>query len=241
MSEKNSEIINKYYNDIKLKTSLLLFISFLTAFSYWKIINLNLVGNEIQHGVGLPILICPLLFWAVYLINDKINHYAWLSGILMAISIGIFFGAISGFFEKGANGLIIQTVLTTFGSVISNIYLYDKKFIIVNNKFLRFTSYVLSTLIITSSIDLILSFVNLEWHSFYSGVSILAIILNAIIILLAYLIFTLDLDIINKKINTLSITNNQSWKFSIELLIDTVWTYFAILFLILRLRGRGKR
>lgn len=235
----NTTEISFQWNEIKKKTFLLILLSFLSALIYWKIITLNLVGNEIQNGVGWPSIISPFLFIVLYKLNEKLTDYSWIIGLMMAICIGIFFGAISGFFEKGADGLIIQALLTTFGSVFSIIFLYKNKFIIVNNKFLHFTAFIFSTLIWVVTADFILSFIALGWHSFFAGVSPIAIGLNTIIILLAYLVFTIDLNIIDEKINIGSVSKNQTWAFSIELLIDVGWIYFAVIFLILRLRGRN--
>lgn len=228
-------------DEVKKKTFLLILLSFLSALIYWKIITLNLVDNEIQNGAGWPSVICPFLFFGLYKLNEKLTDNSWIVGLLMAICIGIFFGAISGFFEKGADGLIIQAVLTTFGSVFSIIYLYKNKIITVNNKFLHFTAFVFSTLIWVATADFILSFIVLGWNSFFVGVTPIAIGLNAIVLLLAYLVFTIDLNIIDEKINAGSISKNQTWAFSIELLIDVGWIYFAVIFLILRLRGRSNR
>ena len=156
----------------------------------------------------------------------------------MATSIGIFLGAISGFFEKNADGLIIQAVLTTFCSVFSIRFLYKNKLITVNNKFLNFTIFIFSTLVWIGTANFILSFLVLDWNSLFMGVTPIAIALNAVIILLAFMVFTIDLNIIDQSIKNGSISKNQAWAFSIELLVDVGWIYFAFIFLILRLRGR---
>jgi uncharacterized YccA/Bax inhibitor family protein len=83
-----------------------------------------------------------------------------------------------------------------------------------------------------------LSFIVLDWHSFFAGVTPIAIALNVIIILLAYLVFTIDLNIIDEKIKAGTISKNQTGVYSVELLIDVGWMYFAVIFLILRLSGR---
>ncbi len=128
----DTEEIAYQKNEVKKKAFLLIFISFIFSFIYWKIIVINLVGNEIQNGAGWPSIICPFLFYGLYELNKKIKNYSWAIGPMMAVCIGIFFGAISGFFERGAGGIVIQAVLTTFGSVFSIIYLYKNKYITVN-------------------------------------------------------------------------------------------------------------
>ncbi len=225
-------------NDVKKKTFFLMFISFLSAFIYWRVLSINLVGDEIKNGVGWPAVICPFLFFIVYMFNEKIKQYAWIAGPIMAMSLGIFLGAISGFFEKNAEGLIIQAVLTTFASVFSILFLYKNKWITVNDKFLKFTTFVFCTLSWIGIINFILSYIVLEWHSLFGGVTLIAITLNAIIILLAFLVFTIDLNIIDESIKNGSISKEQAWTFSTELLVDIGWIYFAFVFLILRLRGR---
>lgn len=236
--QPNDQEITQQYNEVKKKAFFLVFVSFLSAIVYWKVILLNLVGNEIQNGVGWPAIICPFLLVLLYNTKEKFVDYAFIVGLVMAICLGIFLGTISGSFEKGFEGVIIKAVLTTFSSVFAIIFLYKNKFITVNNKFLHFTSFVASTLSLIAMIDVIMSFIVLDWHSFFSGVTTTAIALNAIIILLAYLVFTIDLNVIDEKIKSRVITNNEIWSFGTELLIDVGWIYFAIIFLIMRLRGR---
>lgn len=53
--------ISFQHDEVKKKTFLLILLSFLSAFIYWKIITLNLVGNEIQNGAGWPFVLG--FFW----------------------------------------------------------------------------------------------------------------------------------------------------------------------------------
>jgi hypothetical protein len=55
--------------------------------------------SEIQNGAGWPSIISPFLFAALYNLKEKLTDYIGIVGLLMAICMGIFFGAISGFFE----------------------------------------------------------------------------------------------------------------------------------------------
>lgn len=236
----SSEEISYWLNDVKKKAFLLILVSFISAIAYWKIITINLVGDEILNGAGIPSIISPFLFYIFYQLSEKKLKYTNCIGILMAISLGVFFGSISGFFERNTDGLIIQAVSTTFGSVLLLIFLYKNKFIIVNNKFLNFTAFVFSSLSWILSFDVIMSFVDLNWRSLFMGVSAVAIGLNVGILLQAYLVFTIDLNIIDLKIQKDSISKRDSWKFAIELLVDLAWVYFALIFLMLRIRGRSK-
>lgn len=229
----------KQYKELKIKTLILIFLSFLSAIIYWKLILLNLVENEIQNGFGFPAIISPFLFAALYFYQEKFKGHALIVGLSMAVCLGIFLGSISGCFEKGFNGIIIQAVLTTFSSVFAIVLLYKNNFIKVNNKFLEFTSFVFSTLCIIAFVDVVLSFIILDWHSVFSGVSNQAIFLNATILLLAYLVFTIELNVIDVKINSQMISNNDVWYLSTELLINVASIYLIVLFLIARLRGRN--
>lgn len=235
----NSVESAKQYKELKIKTLILIFLSFLSAIFYWKLILLNLVDNEIQNGLGFPAIISPFLFAALYFYKDKFKGHAFIVGLSMAVCLGIFLGSISGCFDKGFYGIVIQAVLTTFCSVSAIVILYKNNFIKVNNKFLEFTSFVFSTLLLIALFDVVMSFLVLDWRSFFSGVSNQAIILNATILLLAYLVFTIELNVIDEKIKSQLISKNEVWYLSTELLINVASIYLIVLFLIARLRGRN--
>ena len=156
----------------------------------------------------------------------------------MAVTIGIFLGCISGFFQRNTGGLVIQAVILTFGSALSMIWLYKNKFITVNNHFIRFTLLLVSVISWSIVINFIMSIVDLNWQSLYKGDSTTAIILNVVTLVLGYMVFILDLNVIEEKLRKETASAAEIWFFSIELLIDVAWIYLAFIFIIMRLRGR---
>ncbi len=223
---------------VKKRAISLILTSFISAFIYWKLIVYNLVGDEIKNGVGFPVAIAPFLLFFFYSYLVKNIHRAFLLAYPMAVTLGIFLGGISGFFERNTDGLIIQVVMLTFATSLSMIWLYKNKIIVVDNHFFRFMMVLTSVLSITGSIDFVMSFVDLTWHSLYVGSSNTAIALNVVYLILGYMVFILDLNIIEIKLNQEQGSQSEYWFFAIELLIDVAWTYLAILFLLLRLKGR---
>ncbi len=232
-------MINPYaLKIVKNRAIKLILTSFVSAFFYWKLISFNLVGDEIKNGVGIPVVVAPFLLYFFYTMLLSHIKRASLLAYPMAISLGVFLGGISGFFERNTDGLIIQVVLLTFATSLSMIWLYKNKIIIVNNHFMRFMMVLTSVLSITGSIDFVMSFVDLNWHSLFVGSSNTAIALNVVYLILGYMVFAVDLDIIDKKLDHEEGSEPEYWFFAIELLIDVAWTYLAILFLLLRLKGR---
>ncbi|MDO9184195.1 MAG: Bax inhibitor-1/YccA family protein [Bacteriovorax sp.] len=227
-------------NEIKKKTHTLIVISFLTAFLYWNLVRSNLIGNEIQHGVGWPMFICPFLLFLLYRLADQKFSFTRYIAFAIAICFGVLLGSLSGVFEQRMNGIIIQSVTITFSSALAIIFLYKNKFIKVNDKFDEFFVFVVCVLSLSLLIDFVMSFIDLNWHSLYKGNSTSGIVLNCILLLLGYLVYIIELSIVDEKLNSEMVSKEQLWFYSIELLIDIAWIYFVVFFLLGRLRGRKK-
>jgi len=221
---------------VKNKTLLLLFISFITAFAYWKILAVNIVGDEIANGMGIPSILSPFLLGGLYMLKDRVKAMPIALG--MSVCAGIFLGSMSGVLERGVPGLVIQALLATFITTLSVVYLYKNKYISVNNKFLQFTVFIFNTVLWILAADFILSFIILDWRSLISGASTSVIVVNILVMLLGYLVFSIDLNIINQKIEHEHLSKDQSWRFAIDLLLDIGWIYLALIFLIARFRGK---
>jgi uncharacterized YccA/Bax inhibitor family protein len=221
---------------VKKKTLLLLLISFVSAFVYWKILAVNIVGDEIANGMGIPSILIPFLLGGLYMLKDRVRVMP--IALAMSVCAGIFLGSMSGVLERGVPGLVSQAILATFITTLSVVYLYKNKYIKVNNKFLQFTVFIFNTILWILAADFILSFIILDWRSLINGASTSVIVINVLVMLLGYLVFSIDLNIIDQKINNQLLSEDQSWRFAIDLLLDIAWIYLAILFLIARFRGK---
>lgn len=224
--------------EVKKKSLLLIFLSFLSAFFYWNLLKSNLINNEVQHGVGWPMIICPFLIYFLYPIARSYNRLAQVLSYFIAISLGIVLGGISGAFERATHGIVIQAVTMALCSSVAIIYLYKNKWIKVNSLFLEITSYALSSLLLSAFVDIVMSYIDLNWRPMWSGSSDAGIAINATGLILGYLIFTIDLNVIDEKLSSETISKDQLWFYSLELLIDVAWIYAGLLFLLMRVRGK---
>lgn len=224
--------------DVKKKTLLLLLVAMVSAFVYWKILMVNIVGDEIANGLGIPSLLSPFILFGLFKLKDVKGISVKPIAFGMAVCAGIFLGSVSGVLERGTPGLVIQAILATFVTTLSVVYLYKNKYIKVNNKFLHFTVFLFNSILWLISINFVLSFVILGWKSLLSGSSTSVIFIDLLVMVLGYLVFSIDLNIIDQKIQLNDVSNNQTWDFAIELLLDIAWIYLAILFFIARMRGK---
>ncbi len=225
--------------DLKKKTMFLVLICLVVSIVYWKLIAINLVGNEIRNGVGWPIIPCPFLFGIFYFTAEKKTAFTNIVGVLLAVSMGILLGAVSGIFDRQLEGLVIQAIFATFASAFSLLFLYKNKFIKVNSSFMQFTSYMGSSLLFIFCFDSIMRFIDLSWQPLFSLARTSGLILLIVILILSYAISAIDLSVIEETFEREAVDKNQVWFFAIELLIDVVWVY-AVLFLIIGIL-RGKR
>lgn len=230
--------VDRQFNEIKKKTIALIILSFISALIYWWLIKTNLVGDEIKNGVGIPLIFSPFITVGLFFLADSKVQLASVIAYPLAIFLGVFLGGISGFFERAGDGIVIHAVLVTFTSAISIVYLYKNKLIKVNSHFLLFTSCVISTIALSLGIDFVMSFIDLNWRSLYHGSSTTGIVLNAVVLLLGYLIYILDLNAIDESINKELATHDQKCLHSMHLLVDLAWIYFSVIFLMMRIRGK---
>lgn len=223
---------------VKKNTYILLFIMMVTAFLYWKLLMANFIGDEIANGVGIPSLLSPFLVFLLYKLKYKKGMWPKPIAFGMAVSLGIFVGSFSGFLERGTPGVVAQAIVSTFITAFSVIFLYKNKYITVNNKFMHFTIFIVNTILWIVFVDFIMSIIDLNWSSFFSGTNNKSILLSSLVMILGYLVFTIDLNIIDQKLQINKSDKEEAWAFATELLIDFVWIYLCIIFFIARFRER---
>lgn len=223
---------------IKKRFYFLLLTTLVSAFIYWSLVKHNIEKDTIKHGLGWVMLVAPALFLILYINIEKLLRFIVPVSFTIAVCIGVFLGCLSGLFEKGANGLVIQSVIIVCSSVASIVYFYNAGKIKVNDRFMQACSAVAATIMASFSFDFAMSFIDLNWKSLYTGSTLTAITMNAVILALAFMVLMLELNIVDKTQSSKQITDKEAWKFSLDLLVDIAWIYGAVLFLLLRARGR---
>lgn len=238
MALLDDALISNQLSSIKKKFFLLLLTCVASAFGYWALIRNNITDSTIENGLGWAMLICPFLFFILYLNIEKLKSVIAQVSFVVAISLGVFLGCLSGVFEGGASGVVLQSVILVFLSVSAIVFFYKNGMIKVDNRFLEMTAATFSVVMASVTINFIMSIVMLGWQNMYSGSTGLAIGLTFVVLALALMVTTIELNIVDKRSRAYNLTPEDSWGMALDLLVDVAWVYGAVLFLLMKIRGR---
>ncbi len=218
-------------NGTMQKTLLLLLFVILGSFFSWSAVasgNTSLMTMFAIVGVLAGFILC--------LVISLKRHLAAMLSPVYAICEGLFLGGISAIMEAQLPGIVIQAVAGTFVTMLVMLALYMGRVITVTD---RLRSTIISAtfgIAVFYLVAFILSFFGIGGSLFY-GAGILAIGINALVIIIAAFNLLLDFDIIERGVNAYA-PKYMEWYCSFGLLVTLVWLYLEILKLLSRLNRR---
>lgn len=161
------------------------------------------------------------------------------SGILApiyAVLEGLFIGGISAFFSRAYDGIVVQAVALTFGTLFIMLAAYRFKIITVTEKL---KAGIIAATGAVALFYLVLMIVNLfsSTPSFYASSSPLSIGISVVIVAIAAFNLLLDFDFIEKG-SALRVPKYMEWYAAFGLMVTLVWLYLEILRLLSKLQSR---
>ena len=162
------------------------------------------------------------------------QHWAYFLVPLYTLAKGCFLGGFSAYIKARFPNLPFQAIGVTIVTFFTVLILYQTRIIIVTKK--------LRSVIITSAASIFLVYI-ISWilsffgvRSFIWGTSWVAIVFNAIAVIVASFTLLLDFDFIERKKN--KAPKSSEWLATWGLLVSLVWLYTEILRLMNKLSVR---
>ena len=221
-------------NGTLTKTGILLFLTVLTAAFAW---------SQSVTAAG-PTAAAPFYLWGgvigglvLALVTIFKKQWAPITAPMYAIVEGFFLGAISGTYAHLYQGIVLQAVMLTFGTLFALLFAYRSGLIRVTDKFRA--GVVAATggifLIYMATIGLGFFGINIPYiHE--SG--LIGIGFSLVVVVVAALNLVLDFDLIETGV-TQGAPRYMEWFAGFALLVTLVWLYIEFLRLLAKLQSRN--
>ncbi|MFH0921455.1 MAG: Bax inhibitor-1/YccA family protein [Fibrobacterota bacterium] len=213
------------------KTGMLLLLTLFTASWTW--------GKYASDGASAIVvwtLVGAIGGLVVALVTVFKKPWSKVTAPLYALLEGLFLGGLSAIFEAKFQGIVIQAVSLTFGTLFCLLIAYRSGLIKPTENF---------KLGVTAATGAIGVFYLVTWiigmfgvnTSFMMGSSLLSIGISAFIVIIAALNLVLDFDFIENAVDA-GAPKYMEWFAAFGLLVTLVWLYIEILRLLSKLRSR---
>lgn len=162
--------------------------------------------------------------------------WAPITAPLYAAFQGLFVGGISAMMEQSFPGIAIQAATLTFGTLAAMLFLYQAKWIQVNDTFRMIVVTATGGIMVTYLITWVLSFFGVQVPFIY-GNGIAGIVFSLFVIGVAALNFVLDFDFIDRA-TARGAPKYMEWYGAFALMVTMIWLYIEFLRLLSKLRSR---
>jgi len=215
------------------RTALLLFLAVLTAAFAWNSVDIGPSGASANFGVYLWGGVIGGLVFAF----ATIFRPAWspVTAPLYALFEGLFLGAISALYDARFNGIVLQAVMLTMGTLFALLFAYRSGLIKATENFK------LGVVAATGGIALIylatmaLSFFGIRVPYLHES-GLVGIGFSLFVVVVAALNLVLDFDFIEKGVEQ-GAPKYMEWYGAFGLMVTLVWLYVEFLRLLGKLRN----
>lgn len=212
------------------KTFILLLLVVATSIYSWNAFvqnQANVIPMILVGAIG------GLIFALITTFKPKLAPY---TAPIYALLEGLFIGAISAQYEAQFEGIVIQAVLLTFGTLFSLLIAYKTGFIKATENFKLGVFAATGAVLIVYLISFVGSFFGFEIPHLHEATP-LGIAISVIIVIIAALNLVLDFDYIENAAKG-NVPKYFEWYGAFGLVVTLVWLYLEILRLLSKIRGR---
>ena len=218
------------------KTAVLLALLFAAAGWTWY---LALPGGIPDPKAAMPWLIGGLVAGLVLaLVTIFKPRAAPYTAPIYAICEGLFLGALSALVQSRVNmeGIVVQAVGLTFGTLFTMLVLYSMRIIRVTEKFRAGLLAATGAVLLVYVATWVLGFFGVG-IPFIHGSGTIGILFSVVVVVIAALNLVLDFDLIERGAQQ-GAPKYMEWYGGFALLVTLVWLYLEILRLLAKLRQR---
>jgi uncharacterized YccA/Bax inhibitor family protein len=212
-----------------VKTFILLVILMASAFYTWH-------QYSIGNSVGPLMMIGLFGGFITALIVSFVPKTAPLLAPVYAALEGLAVGGISASFESQFNGITVQAVALTIGTLLALLFAYATRIIKVTHNFRLIVFSATMGIMLMYLTSFVLSFFGITIPYLHSS-GPLGIGISLFIVVIAALNLVLDFDFIEQGANQ-RVPKYMEWYGAFGLMVTLVWLYFEILNLLSKLKNR---
>ena len=213
------------------KTGILLFLTVLTAAFAW---------TQSVTAAG-PTAAAPIFLWGgaiggfiLALVTTFKKTWAPVTASLYAILEGFFLGAISGIYAHLYQGIVMQAVMLTFGTLFALLFAYRSGLIQVTQKFRAGVVAATGAIFLIYLASIVLGFFHINIPFIHES-GMIGIGFSLVVVTVAALNLVLDFDLIETGVQQ-GAPKYMEWFGGFALLVTLVWLYLEFLRLLSKLR-----
>jgi uncharacterized YccA/Bax inhibitor family protein len=220
------------YDDVIVKTGLVLGIIIVAAAFNWLVMDANMLLTFGGAIVGL----------VLGLVNAFKREPSPALIMAYAVAEGLFLGGISAVFEAQWGGIVLQAVLGTTATFVAALFLYKSGTVRVTPKLTKFVLIALVGYALFSLVNVVLMVTGLSTDPWglRTGVTLfgipLGVLLGVFAVGLAAICLIMDFDAIKRGVDA-GIPGRFAWSAAFGLAVTLVWLYIEFLRLLAILRG----
>jgi len=211
--------------------TLMLVLMMMAAASYtWKIAMQN------PANAGGWIIGGAISGFVLVLVTNWKKEWAAITGSLYAIAEGLFLGGLSAMYEHQFNGIVIQAVLLTGGTLIALLAAYSMRIIKATENFKLGVFAATGGIALVYLVSIVLGFFGIHIPFIHSN-GTFGILFSVGVVIIAALNLVLDFDFIENGCER-GAPKYMEWYAAFGLLVTLVWLYIEILRLLAKLNSR---
>lgn len=208
------------------KTLILLLLTVISASFAWS-------NPQIALPLVLPAAILGLVVAIITVFNKE---KAYITAPIYALLEGVVLGAISSVFEAKYQGIVIQAVALTFGTLFCLLIAYKSRLIKATENFRLGVVAATGAIALIYIVSIVMSFFGARIPMIHDSGPV-GIIFSLIVVVIAALNLVLDFDFIEKGAEA-GAPKYLEWYGAFGLLVTLVWLYLEILRLLSKIRSR---
>lgn len=225
---------------VAIKTIVLVLVSMVSATWSWsEIMSAASTGNLSGTLSAWLLFLTPFLAIGTSLFIIKIKTSNPVFSIIHGLSIGLFYGSISGNFDRAAEGIIFQAATCVIIAVLACALVVAIKDELIGESFLNVMIAIVFLILGIFLFDGIMSFISLKWRSILSPHHLIYFLTLALGTILGVMVMAVEFSLI-KEYQKRLIGKQEEWFFASGLLFTAVWIYLGFIFIIAWLRGSKK-
>jgi uncharacterized YccA/Bax inhibitor family protein len=221
------------------KTGALLLLTVLTAVFAWsQSISIDGAGNEvIAPGVIGYVLGGAIGGFILALITTFKKTWAPVTAPLYALVEGFFLGSISALYEHRFNGIVLQAVLLTFGTLFALLFAYRSGLIKATENFKLGVVAATGGIALVYLATIVLGLFNIQIPYIHASGTV-GIVFSLFVVVVAALNLVLDFDFIESGVEQ-GAPKYMEWYGAFGLMVTLVWLYIEFLRLLSKLQSRN--
>ena len=217
------------------RTGILLLLCVLTATYTWNTA-LTPTG-ELAPGAMLYILGGAIGGFVLAMVTIFKKTWAPVTAPLYALAEGLFLGAISAMYEVKFNGIVLQAVLLTFGTLFALLMAYRSGWIKATENFKLGVVAATGGIALIYLATIVLGFFNINIPFIHES-GLIGIAFSLFVVVVAALNLVLDFDFIETGVEQ-NAPKYMEWYAAFGLMVTLIWLYIEFLRLLSKLQSRN--